>query len=99
MVEKWECEFWKDLKQNEDLKELVKNITWVSSLDPREAFYGGRTGMAKCYHAVDEGKEIYYQDFTSLYPTINKYGTYPIGHPTILVNPESQNITDYFSLG
>ena len=67
-------------------------------MDPREAFYGGRTGMAKCYHAVDEGKEIYYQDFTSLYPTINKHGTYPIGHSTILVNPESQNINDYFGL-
>ena len=80
-----------------DRTELVKNITWVLSLDPREAFYGGRTGMAKCYHAMDEEKEIYYQDFTSLYPTI-KYGTYPISHPTILVNPESQNINDYFGL-
>ena len=39
-----------------------------------------------------------YQDFTSLYPTINKYGTYPTGHPQILVNPESQNIDDYFGL-
>ena len=54
--------------------------------------------MAKCYHAVDEGEEIYYQDFTSLYPTINKYGTYPVGHPTIVVIPKSQNITDYFGL-
>ena len=98
VVEKWECKFKKDLKQNEERKELVKNITWVSPLDAREVFYGGRTGMAKCYHAVDEAKEIHCQDFTSLYPTINKYGTYPIGHPTILVNPESQNINDYFGL-
>ena len=67
-------------------------------MDPREAFYGGRTGMAKCYHAVESGEEIYYQDFTSLYPTINKYGTYPTAHPQILVNPESQNIDDYFGL-
>ena len=27
---------------------------------------------------------------SSLYPTINKYGTFPTGHPQILVNPESQ---------
>lgn len=47
---------------------------------------------------VDEGEEIYYEDFTSLYPTINKYCTNPASHPTILVNPESQNITDYFGL-
>ena len=26
VMEKWECEFTKDLKQNEELKELVKNI-------------------------------------------------------------------------
>ena len=45
-------------------------MSWVSPLDPREAFYGGRTGMAKCYHAVESGEEIYYQDFTSLYPAI-----------------------------
>ena len=51
-------------------------MSWVSPLDPREAFYGGRTGIAKCYHAVESGEEIYYQDLTSLYPTINKYGTY-----------------------
>ena len=73
-------------------------MSWVSSLDPREAFYGGRTGMAECYHAVESGEEIYYEDFTSLHPTINKYGTYPTGHPQILVNPESQNIDDYFGL-
>ena len=35
---------------------------------------------------------------TSLYPTINKYGTYPIGHPTIVVNPENQNIHNYFGI-
>ena len=80
MIEQWECEFKKELKQNEKLKDLVKNMTWVSPLDPRDAFYGGRTAMARCYHTVDEGEQIYYQDFTSLYPTINKYGTYPTDH-------------------
>ncbi|CAH3157602.1 unnamed protein product, partial [Porites lobata] len=58
-------------------------MTWIESSDPRNAFYGGRTGMAKCFHKA-EGEQILYEDFTSLYPTINKYGTYPIGHPQIL---------------
>ena len=66
-------------------------MTWVSPLDPRDAFYGGRTGMVKCYHPAEEGEQIFYQDFTSLYPTINKYGTYPLGHPQIIVNPESKH--------
>ena len=29
VVEKWECQFKEDLKQNEELKELVQNITLV----------------------------------------------------------------------
>ena len=82
VVETWECTFKKELKQNEELQDLVKNMTWVSPLDPRDAFYGGRTDMAKCYHTAEEGEQIFYQDFTSLYPTINKYGTYPPGSAT-----------------
>ena len=37
-------------------------------------------------------------DFTSLYPAINKYGTYPVGFPQIIYRPENQNINDYFGL-
>ena len=98
VVETWECTFKKELKQNEELQDLVKNMSWVSPLDTRDAFYGGRTGMAKCYHTAEEEEQIFYQDFTSLYPTTNKYGTYPLGHPQIIVNPESQNIQDYFGI-
>ena len=95
-METWECQFRKELNDNKDLKELVKSMTWVSPLDPRDAFYGGRTDMAKSYHKAEESEQIIYEDFTSLYPTINKYGTYPVGHPTIIVNPGSKNINDYF---
>ena len=98
VIEQWECELKKDLKQNQNLQDLVNTMIWVLPLNPREAFYRGRTRMAKCYHAADVGEEIYYEDFTSLYPTINKYGTYPIGHPTIVVNPENQNIHNYFGI-
>ena len=54
--------------------------------------------MAKCYHKAEENEQILYEDFTSLYPTINKYDTYPKGHPQIIVNPENQNIQDYFGI-
>ena len=33
-----------------------------------------------------------------MYPSINKYGTYPCGFPQIIYRPEKQNIGDYFSL-
>ena len=75
-------------------------MTWVSPLDPRDAFYGGRTGtgLIKCYHKAEDNEQILYEGFTSLYLTINKYGTHPISHPTIIVNPESNNIRNYFGL-
>ena len=37
-------------------------------------------------------------DVTSLYPTVNKYDEYPIGHPTIITHPEDQDIAHYFGL-
>ena len=98
VIDIWECNFKKELKQNKPLLDLVKNMSWIESLDPRNAFYGGRTGMAKCFHKAEEGEQILYEDFTSLYPTINKYGTYPIGHPQILVNPPDQDIHSYFGI-
>ena len=54
--------------------------------------------MAKCFHKAEEGEQILYEDFTSVYPTINNYGTYPIGHPQILVNPPDQDIHSYFGI-
>ena len=35
---------------------------------------------------------------TSLYPTINKYDKYPVGHPTIITQPADQDISHYFGL-
>ena len=98
VIDIWECDFKKELKQSKTLMDLVKNKTWIDPLDPRNSFYGGRTGMAKCFHRAEEGEQILYENFTSLYPTINKYGTYQIGHPQILVNPIDQDIHSYFGI-
>ena len=60
--------------------------------------FGGRTGLSCCYHKTDNGERIDYVDYTSLYPWVNKYGTYPLGHPTIIKNPTDQNISNYFGV-
>ena len=98
VVETWECHFKKELKTNEDLKNMVTDMAWCTPLDPRERFYGGRTGLCACYYETKEGEKIAYNDVTSLYPFINKHGTYPAGNPTIMVNPVNQNIHEYFGL-
>lgn len=42
-------------------------------MNPRDAFYGGRTEMVKIYHKVGEDEIIMYYDVRSLYPTVMKY--------------------------
>jgi hypothetical protein len=85
VIEMWECEFYKLKRQN--------NLTYLNSLpilnslplEPRNAFFGGRTGNAKTYHKCEEGESIQYVDVCSLYPYVCKKGHYPLGHPTVHV--------------
>ena len=89
VVEKWGCDFAKDQKTDPELKTFLEQFETVTPLEPRDAFFGERTG---------EGEDIAHVDFTSLYPSINKYGTYPVGFPHILYRPEDQNIFNYFGI-
>ena len=98
VIEKWECQFKKELKMDEDMKATVTKMTWTLQLIPTEAFFGGRTGLTACYYEAKESEKIGYKDFTSLYPSINKYGTYLIGHPIIIVKPSDQEISHYFGI-
>ena len=96
----WECE-WKRLKASrEDIQGFVDGLELVDRLEPRDAFYGGRT-EAVTMHAVadpDQGESIQYLDFTSLYPWVNKNCTYPVGHPVILTELGSTDLSSYFGL-
>lgn len=46
--------------------------------------------------AIDE--TIKYLDFTSWYPFVNKTFPYPVGHPTIITQPQTTDLTGYFGL-
>ncbi|XP_067660627.1 uncharacterized protein [Haliotis asinina] len=48
------------------------------SLDPRDAFFGGRTNATKLYYQAKEEEDIIYMNVCSLYPYICKYGTYHV---------------------
>ena len=60
--------------------------TLAEPMDPRAAFYGGRTNAVKLYHKIDEakGEKILYKDVCSLYPWVCKYGSFPVGHPEVI---------------
>ena len=98
VVEMWGCDFAKQKETDPELAEFLENFEFVPPLEPRDAFFGGRTGAATLYAKTAEDEEISYVDFTSLYPSINKYGVYPVGFPQIFYQPENQNIDDYFGL-
>lgn len=85
VIEMWECEF-NNIKKDKKLKYLeTLPILNTIPLNPRDAFFGGRTGNAKTYHKCRDGEKIQYVDVCSLYPYVCKYGKYPIGHPKIHV--------------
>lgn len=66
VIEKWEHEFVLDKKQNGELRQFLLTHNIEDRLDPREAFFGGRTNALKLQH---QGKAKYV-DFTSLYPWV-----------------------------
>ncbi|XP_067685645.1 uncharacterized protein [Haliotis asinina] len=86
LVTLWEHEFRQQLKTNPELKNYVAILDLQQRLDPRDSFFGGRTNASKSklFHEAGDGEDILYYDFTSLYPRVNKYGRYPVGHPQII---------------
>ncbi|XP_063446821.1 uncharacterized protein LOC134726353 [Mytilus trossulus] len=86
------------LQQDEEIRAYVSSIEVTDRLDPRDSFFGGRTNAIRLYHETTEpGETIEYYDFTSLYPSVNKYAKYPIGHPTIVTSNFS-DLSHYFGI-
>ncbi|XP_046428514.1 uncharacterized protein LOC124183710 [Neodiprion fabricii] len=105
VTEQWECEFDRSLRENEEMREyvathpLIAGTATSEALNPRDAFYGGRTGNASRYYEVKTDatgnayEEIRYVDVCSLYPFICKNGRFPVGHPTVYVGEECKLLT------
>ena len=64
LVECWECEFTEEKKTNPELKAFLESLELVPLLNPREAFYGGRTGAVALHCKVLEPDFIKYADVT-----------------------------------
>ena len=101
----WECELNLLRKSSKIIENFFNNhlrnyksISNNPELNPRDAFYGGRTNSLKLYHEIEENEKIYYYDFTSLYPYICKYGEFPSGHPQIIKEFNNTIIDDYNGL-
>ena len=92
-ISTYECQ----LANNKDFRKFAKNFTQeiVEPLNPRDAFYGGRTNATKLLYNFKENECSRYVDFCSLYPTVQYYQKYPIDHPTKIFKPEKHDVSWY----
>lgn len=89
--EMWECD-WRRQNVCVDLSAVPR------PLDPRDAFYGGRTNATKLYSRARPGEKILYKDFRSLYPCIMWDSLYPKGHPTVITQDFDYTLRSYFGI-
>jgi hypothetical protein len=88
----WECDFRKELAQSTRLQEIHEANGKLEPLNPRDAFFGGRTEPFRSYWVApaDGSETIKYLDFTSLYPAVNARSEYPVGHPKVFIAQPGQ---------
>ena len=98
VVEVWECDVRRELKQNEEMKYYFDHYHIAEPPEPRHALYGGRTNAAKLRHYCQGDEQIRYVDFTSLYPHVNRSKTVPTGHPEIITENFDEDVSNYFGL-
>jgi len=94
----WECRFNALLELNENLQRINASCEILPRLDPRDAFYGGRTNAVRLYHEASGSKKIGYVDICSLYPMVLKNDVFPVGIPEVIMAPDSTDIEQYFGL-
>ncbi|PIK46161.1 hypothetical protein BSL78_16982 [Apostichopus japonicus] len=99
-VEMWGHQ-WNQLKLDLslDMKMCIAQVPRnLEPLNPREAFFGGRTNGVKLLHEVQGGEQIKYVDFCSLYPYVNKCCSYPMYHPKVVTDDLSHDMSQYYGL-
>ncbi|XP_024936924.1 uncharacterized protein LOC107263834 [Cephus cinctus] len=97
LTEIWECDFdrWiSDPAQATLCRTLNENpLVAQLPLEPRDAFFGGRTGNTVSFYEVEGSERIHYVDVCSLYPFISKTGKFPVGHPRVYVGNDCRELT------
>jgi len=99
VVRMWECEWEKMKRSTPEILDILKDIPTRKILDPRDAFYGGRVDVGRLLYdqKIDGGLGAGYVDFNSLYPSINMFEEYPIGHPEIITS-NFKSLNEYFGV-
>ena len=97
VIEIWTCDIDRQLAADPDMKRFFDNFEISEPLEPRQAFFGGRTNATRLFYETQSNEKIQYVDFCSLYPWCNKYGEYPLGHPKIITE-NFRPLNEYFGM-
>ena len=85
LVEVWGC----DILNDKEFKEFDKP-QYITPLNQHGAFFGGRTEVFRL--KFDENWEynevMHSGDYNSLYPSVNSFGEYPLGHHEVIQSPK-----------
>ncbi|KAL4101040.1 hypothetical protein QTP88_021061 [Uroleucon formosanum] len=80
LVEQWACDWINSITYKN-----MKKANIADPINPRDAFFRGRTNATKL--SVKDTK-MRYIVVCSLYPTVNYYDYYPVGHPEKIFEPK-----------
>ena len=70
----------------------------VALLEPRDAFFDGRTNACNLFEDMtNSGHQILYYDVCSLYPWVMKYCDYPVAHPEVILE-NFKAVSEYYGL-
>ncbi|XP_044161370.1 uncharacterized protein LOC122946097 isoform X2 [Bufo gargarizans] len=81
----WEHEWNKILEKDGDLQDFLHKKKAPTSLQARDALYGGITETITLYRKAGPGETIHHYQYTGLYPFVSKTKRYPVGHPEIIL--------------
>ena len=56
--QKWGCELAREMEEDGEMKQFFEEHEIVDPLQPRDAFYGGRTNAAKLFHQCQGNEKI-----------------------------------------
>ena len=58
VVEMWECDLKRELEEDEEIRGYFEKYDLVDPLEPRDAFFGGRTNATKLLHECKGQEKI-----------------------------------------
>jgi G:T-mismatch repair DNA endonuclease (very short patch repair protein) len=64
VMEMWECQ-WKDYAIFKKIDTTKRDVEYLKTIVPRDAYFGGRTNAVKLYYKCRGAEKIHYMDITS----------------------------------